>query len=105
MRISHLVIGSILIAMGFDVAVLAQVETMRNGAAAMGDGKCMQSTSRPLSKYSIVSVEFGLISRIPKRLAVKKSLNPECGPRSEKTPDRELKFLVRPRALARLRTT
>ena len=104
MRISLLVTASVLIATGFDVAALAQVETIRN-ATAIGEGECTHSTNRSIGKYSIASAEFGLSSKTPELLAVTKSLNPECRPRSEKAPDRELKLLVRPRALARLRTT
>ncbi len=105
MRISLLVIAAILIATGFDVAALPQMEKMPNGTAAIGEGECTHSANRPIGKYSIASVEFGLSSKKLESLAVAKSLNPECGPRGEKTPDRELKLLIRPRALARLRTT
>ncbi len=71
----------------------------------MGEGKWVHLITRRIGKYSIASIEFGLSSIPPKALVGTKSLNLECRPQSDKAPDRELKFLVRPRALARLRTT
>jgi hypothetical protein len=105
MMISHFATAAILIAMGLDAAALPQVEKMRKEKVNLSDGKCMQSNIRSRGKYSFANVEFGLISRIPTRLPVRNSLNPECRPRGDKPPDRELKLLVRPRALARIRTT
>jgi hypothetical protein len=105
MRIYLLATASIFIATSFDAAARPQAETMRNEAVTMGEGKCMNSTNRPRGKYSIASLELGLISKTPKVLGGTTSLNHECRPQSDKAPDRELKLLVRPRVLARLRTT
>ena len=103
--ISHFVTAAILIAMGFDAAALAQLEKTRKEKVNLSEGKCVQSTTRSRGKYSFANVEFGLVSRISTRLLLRDLLNPECRPRGDKPPDRELKFLVRPRALARIRTT
>lgn len=105
MKIYCLVTASVLIVMGFNAAALPQVDKTRDGAMTVGNGGCMHSTERLSGKYPLVKVEFMSVWKTPERLAVGKSLNLECRLRSGKVPNLELKFLVRPQVVARLRRT
>lgn len=100
----HRLVSVLLIAIGFDATALPQIDKARNAATIMGN-ECTQSIARPFGKYSKVRIQFTLILKTSKRLPVEAPWRPECSRPKGNAPDRELKFLVRPHALARIRKT
>ncbi len=97
--------ASILVAMSFDVAAQPRMEKLWVDTVTVRDGECMPSTLRPRGRYVIVNVERRLLSNRSTSVDATKLINPECTTRSNRAPDHELKFLVRPRPLARVRVT